>query len=309
MRYFPARTLLLILVTAASAWSQTPPPAPPASDPEEPDYAFVTGGPFTQLRKSIQFIHQFGYGTRGRNVLGGRQHDDEFLFFLRTEWGMTDRWELDIITPAAGSRQRLNGTTLSSRYAFADSVIGARYRFLREEDSPITLTMGPQVILPTGSFAKGTGSGSAGLAWDVSAAKDWGGPAFMFYSLNYSVLPSANDPTPGSSRDFALHNATWATALVFRPVERESRSGATHDVHVFLEAGGSYGHVVDPGVVAGTRRGELSWVFSPGIRYGFLTARKTLVEFGVAVPIGLGPNGPKRGFIIQVQFERVFGLQ
>jgi len=288
------------------------PPAPGGSsseEPEEPDFAFVSGGPFTQLKNSVQFIHQTGYRTRRFSVPGGRVNEDEFLFFLRTEYGITDRWELDIITPGAGSRTRLNGATTGSDYAFADSILGVRYRLLKEDTAPITLTMGPQVILPTGSVRRGTGSASGGLAWDVAAAKDWGGPVFLFSSLNYSVLPSAEDTTPGSRENFSLNGLTFATALGLRALEKPSRSGGNHDVHIFLEAGGEWAQQVVPGVTTGTREGELAWVFSPGVRYGFLTAKKTLVEIGITFPIGLGPNGPKKGIVIQFQFERLFGAQ
>lgn len=294
--------LLVCLVIALGPCAR----AQGASDPEEPDYAFVAGGPYTQLKNSIQVIHAFNYGTRRLRLPSGTRNEDEFLFFLRTEWGFTDRLELDVITPGAGSRERVNGTTVSSDYGFSDSVIGLRYRLLTEENSPLTLTMGPQVILPTGSVRRGTGNGSAGFAWDVSAAKDWGGPMFLFSSVNYSVLPAADDTTPGSTRSFTLHGAEWATAVGLRALERRV-NGTNHDVHVFLEGSGAWGHEVEPGIAVGTRRGALSWLVAPGVRYGFLTSGKTLVEVGVSVPIGLGPNGPKKGIVIQFQFERVFG--
>jgi len=315
--------LLAGLLAPASAMAQTAPtapsqapkqqPAPSAAatkaEPEEPDFAFVSGGPFTQLKNSFQFIHQTGYGTRRFAVPAGRLSEDQFHFFLRTEYGITDRWELDIITPGAGSRTGLNGVTTGSDYAFADSILGVRYRLLKEDTAPITLTMGPQVILPTGSVRRGTGSGSGGFAWDVAAAKDWGGPVFVFSSLNYNVLPSADDTTPGSSANFALQGLTFASALGIRTLERPSRSGGNHDVHVFLEAAGDWAQQVAPGFTTGTREGELSWVFSPGVRYGYITPKKTLVEIGITFPIGLGPNGPKKGFVIQFQFERLLGEQ
>jgi len=59
-------------------------------------------------------------------------------------------------------------------------------------------------------------------------------------------------------------------------------------------------------LTGGSRRGVLSWVTSAGVRYGFQTPRKTLIEIGVAVPIGLGPNGPKKGILVQFQFEKLF---
>jgi hypothetical protein len=62
-------------------------------------------------------------------------------------------------------------------------------------------------------------------------------------------------------------------------------------------------------VATGVRAGELAWTFAPGLRYGYITSRKTLVEIGVSLPLGLGPNGPKRGVIIQFQIEKLFGEQ
>ena len=276
------------------------------SESEEPDFAFISGSGYTQVKESIQFIHQTAYGTRRFALPGGRRNKDEFLFFFRTEWGFTDRLELDVVAPVTGSRERLNGRTLSSDYGISDSILGLRYRLLKEVNAPFTLTTGPQLILPSGRVRRGTGLGSAGFAWDVAASKDWRGPAFLYSTFNYRVLPSADDTTPGSARQFTLHGLAWATALGLRALERP-RSGSKHDVHIFLEAGGAWEQEIVPGVDVGTRQGKLSWVVSPGVRYGFFTARKTLTEIGVAAPIGLGANGPKKGFVVQFQFENVFG--
>jgi len=299
---------LALLIAGIAPLCNAQPPSAPArpSEPEEPDYAFIAGGPYTQIKNSIQVIHASSYGTRRFTLPGGNRNEDSFLFFNRTEWGFTGRLELDVITPFSGSRERVNGSTTTSDYGFADSIIGVRYRLLTEDNRPFTLAMGPQVILPTGSVRKGTSDGSPGFAWDVAAAKDWGGPVFVISSFNYKVLPSADDTTPGSSREFALHGLSWATAIGLRALEREA-GGNNHDIHVFLEGGGSWGHEIEPGTTVGTRNSSLSWVAAPGVRYGFLTTRKTLVEIGVSFPIALGPNEPKKGFIIQFQFEKVFG--
>lgn len=299
------RLLVIAGLCAGPALAQTAGTSPQA-EPEEPDFAFLAGGPYTQMKNSLQLIHATTYATRGVAAPGGRRHADEFLFFFRTEWGFTDRLELDVITPAGGRRERQNGATLASDYAFADSIVGLRYRLLTEERFPFTLTMGPQLILPTGSVRRGTGAGSAGFAWDVSAAKDWGGPVFLYTSSRYTLLPSADDPTPGASGRHTLHGVEWATAVGLRPLER-AVDGSRHDVHIFLEGAGEWTQQVVPGITAGVRRGVLSWTCAPGVRYGFLTSRKTLVEIGVAAPIGLGPNGPKAGIIVQFQFERFFG--
>jgi hypothetical protein len=295
--------LIGALLLAFSAQAQTP---GQTSEPEEPDYAFLTGGPFTQLKNSIQIIHVTSFATRGYPSPGGRWNADEFVFFTRTEWGFTDRLELDVITPALWSRERQGGATLTSNAGYADTILGVRYRLLREETAPITLTMGPQIILPTGSAERGTGAGSPGFAWDVSAAKDWGGPVFVFSSLNYSVLPRARDPAQPSAQRFALHGLEWAIAIGLRALEHTAAGGAKHDVHVFFEGLGNWEHQIETAGLSTGRTAALAWAVAPGLRYGFLTRGLTLTEIGIAIPIGLGPNGPKWGILVQFQFERVF---
>ncbi len=254
----------------------------------------------------MQFIHQTAFGTRRFiDPSGARRNEDEFLFFQRVEYGLTDRWEFDFVLPAAGSRTRINGRTAMSDYAIADGLVGIRYQFLSEGRARIALAMGPQVIFPSGSARRGTGNGSAGYAWDVAASKDWRGPLFLYTTFNYHASPSAADTTPSSPRRFLLQGAAWATALGIQAVERPSR-GRKHDLHVLLEAGGAWDQEVESGARIGQPRGKLSWTVSPGVRYGLLTSRRTLVEIGVATPVGLGPNGPKRGIVIQFQYEVYF---
>jgi hypothetical protein len=301
------RAVAAVLFICPMVQAQTAPARKP--EPEEPDFAFVSGSAYTQVKKSMQIIHQTGFGTRRVTDLLGPRNDDAFLFFQRVEYGFTDRLELDIMFPVAGSRTRRNGATLTSDYGMTDAVIGARYRMLDEETAPVTVAMGPQIIFPSGSAQKGTGFGGTGFAWDVSVSKDWGGPVFLFNTINYHVIPSGEDTTTGSTKKFALHGTTWATAIGLRPLERGAKDGSKHDLHGFLELGANWQQSVDPGVTSGTRVGELAWTFAPGLRYGYITSRKTLVEIGVSLPIGLGPNGPKRGVIIQFQFEKLFSEQ
>lgn len=296
------------LLLAAAARAQTRPPSPVASEvePEEPDFAFIAGSAYLQGKNSIQFIHQTAYGTRRfREADGSRRNEDELLFFQRAEYGLTDSWELHLVLPAAGSRTRLNGRTVASDYALADGRVGVRYQFLTEGQAPFALAMGPQVIFPSGSVRKGTGNGSTGFAWDVGASKDFHGPLFVYLTSNYHAAPWAADTTPGSPRRFLLQGADWAVALGVRAIERRIR-GHKHDLHLFFEGGGAWKQEVEPGPTAGEQRGKLSWVFSPGVRYGFLTSRRTLLEIGAAMPIGLGPNGPKRSMVIQFQYEFYF---
>lgn len=281
-------------------------PKLPADDeePEEPDFAFVAGGPYTQKKNSVQFILPSQWGRR-RSVVGGSILDRaEFGTLLRTEWGFTDRLELDLIVPAQGARERLDEITINSNFSLADAVLGARYRLLRESSAPFTLTTGPQIILPSGSPLRGTGFDTVGYAWDVAAARDWGGPLFLYTSFNYSFYPSVRDSSPGARRNFNLHDLFWGTALGLRMLEKP-RGTSHHDIHLFLEYG--LGRQETPGATA--KVAEVQTVIAPGVRYGFLTRTKKLFEIGVSIPVGLNRNTPRGGVILQIQFENLFGYR
>ncbi len=293
----------LICVFPADLAAQTPAQAKP--EPEEPDFAFISSSAYTQVKQTMQIIHQSAYGTRRFLVPGGSLHEDQYQFFQRVEYGITDRWETDLQLPVQGSRTRFNGSTIDSSHSLADGLIGVRYRFLDEEKAPVTLAMGPQVIFPSGSVSQGTGTGSVGFAWDLAVSKDWRGPLFFYAAANYHAFPRAQDPTPGSSERFLLNGVNFSTALGIQALER-NRGSAHHDIHAYVEGGGAWEQQVNPGTTVGARQGQLFWLISPGIRYGHLSSRKTLIEIGFAAPIGLGPNGPKRSFLIQFQYEFYF---
>ncbi len=296
---------------SGAAGEQIAPQAVPAGaaddEPEEPDFAFIAGGPYTQKKQSIQFIFSGQWGRR-RSSLGGFALDHaEFGTLLRTEWGLTDRWELDIIFAADGERNRLGGTTVESDFALSDTVLGARYRLLDEASAPLTLAMGPQIIIPTGNLLRGTGFEKTGYAWDLAAAKDWGGPVFLYSSLNYSFFPSVNGFGGATGRAINLQNVFWATALGLRPFERPHGT-SHHDIHLFLEYGLGREEGLESGPNGPVKVSGTQTLFAPGIRYGVLTRTKKLLEIGVSFPLGLSQNTPRAGIILQIQFERFLGI-
>jgi len=281
--------LLALLMTAV------PCPAQDAEEPEEPDFFFLTGGPFTQKKHSPQVIwanqwfRQRRAGVRSRAYLGAG----------RAEWGFTDRLEADFEFGALALRDRDAGVTTLSANGADDLLFGVRYRFLSESSAPFTLTMGPQVIAPTASRARGLGTGRAGYAWDAAAAKDWGGPVFLAASLNVSWTPDVPALPNGSGPRFDVSTIEWGAALGWRALERPGSNEAHHDLHVLFELGGARADDIEDG-----DRGRATEVlFSPGLRYGFLSRRGSLTEIGIAFPVGLTRAAPDWGVLLQFQFE------
>jgi hypothetical protein len=204
----------------------------------------------------------------------------------------------DSWTDAGAVHQQENG--------FGDTTLGLRYRFLKEDSYPVTLTFGPQLLLPTGKVSADFGNGGLGLAWDLSMAREWNRLIFTYLNLNYATTFNAVDPTPASLQNFTLHNFFWAIALGFRPVERDGARGDHHCVHVYFELAGTLGQSVDQGLLIGNKMTQNTFLIAPGLRYGYLTKNKTLTEIGLAAPVGFGQNSPTWGLMLQTQFEYGF---
>ncbi|MBI4466017.1 MAG: hypothetical protein HY656_01145 [Acidobacteria bacterium] len=264
-------------------------------EPEEPDFFFLVGGPYTQKKSSPQVIwaNQWLF-DRSRPV---RTRD--YVGAGRFEWGLTDRLEFDLEFGALASRERALGFTTFSERGADDLLVGVRYRLLREPRFPFTLTTGPQLIAPVASRRRGLGTGEVGYAWDVAAARDWGGPVFFAAAVNLSWRPDVPAFPNGSGTGFDLSALEWGVALGLRPLERPTAGGANHDLHLLLELGGAR----EDDLEAGRRVRSTPVQFAPGLRYGFLSSSGSLTEIGVSFPVGLTGSAPDWGVIWQMQFE------
>ncbi|MGH9863756.1 MAG: hypothetical protein ACRD35_10070 [Candidatus Acidiferrales bacterium] len=280
------------LLLATPAFSQ--PPAT-SDEPEEPDFFFFTGGPYTQKKNSPQIIWANRWFLARSPGFSAREYEGAGRF----EWGLTDRLEADFEFGALAVRERTLGVTTFSGGGADDLLFGVRYRLLREDSAPFTLTTGPQVIAPLASRRNGLGTGKVGYAWDLAVAKDWGGPLFLISSANLRLTPGVPAFPDSSGPKFDLTRIAWGTALGWRALERPAAEGVNHDIHVFFELAGAR----EDSLAGGTRERSTALLFSPGLRYGFLSRAGRLAEIGFAFPVGLTGSAPDWGLVLQIQYE------
>lgn len=278
-------TIVIVAMCTTGALS-----AQEVSDPEEPDFFFLTGGPYTQQKYSPQIIWATQWLHHG-SVLSMQ----EFTSRARFEFGVTDRLEADFELGARSTRQELQGVRLVENELEA-ALIGARYRILTEETSPLTLTAGPQITIPLPNNSIWENRPSYGV--DLTAAKDWGGPVFAAASLNWHLTPGVRAYEQSPDRA-SLDQLSYAVALGFRPLERTTQSATKHDIHLFMEALRSSEETVESGAIS---REALAFL-APGVRYGFSNKSGVLTELGIAIPLGLTRVSPDWGVLVQFQME------
>src|SRR5439155_11150594 len=124
-----------------------------------------------------------------------------------------------------------------------------------------------------------------------------------YASANWARVPDVNDPTPGSNRELDVDSLSYAFALGWKAIESWD-NGYLHDVHVYAEFGGFLDGDIVPAAAAGedarVHQTE-SFVFAPGIRYGFKTPANRLFEIGISVPIGIDRDAADWAVLVQLQ--------
>lgn len=290
--------LFLLCAAAAPAWAQERP------EPEEPGFAFLTGRPYTQDAGLLQVLWTT-HASKDTFHLQGISHQIWVMEnTLRLEWGLTDDLEIDLLSGWAFSTGSVDGTPVGDERGLMDSMLGVRYRILDEAWAPLTLTFGPQLLIPTGDPDKGFGTGGIGTAFDLTLAKDWGGSFFAFASAAYELTPGVDDPVSNSDRTFTLDAFTYAFALGTRLMKRSGIPGALdEDLHFLLEVRGAREHRLER-TAAGTRRslsGPLE--MGLGLRYGIVFPDRRLVEVGLLVSLGLNEAADDAALVLQIQWQ------
>jgi hypothetical protein len=281
------KALILTFVFGLSGGYATPQDTP---SPEEPDFFFLTGGPYTQAKHSPQVI----WASRWLHSRNQAATVSELVDAGRVEFGVTDYLETDFEFGATRTTEALPGLTQTDTQ-FDGMMLGARYRILREDFAPITLTIGPQLLIPNRTDRPWETGYGYGL--DLTAAKDWGGPVFAVASLNWRNTPGVRTERQGP--ELALQQLSYGFAFGMRPIEAVTESDSKHDLHLFAEVNCSK----EDELVGDGKSTSTSVFFAPGVRYGFLNKRGILAEIGVSFPVGLNRDAPDRGTFLQLQIE------
>lgn len=216
----------------------------------------------------------------------GRRGSSDFDFAFTQEWPVgTIRHQLSYDIPV---------TRIGSRTGIGD--VGINYRYQIAGDGASQLAIAPRIslLLPTGDWKRGHGSGGAGAEVNLPVSYVLSPALVTHFNLGAAGTPSARN-TAGDRAGVFEWNAAQSTIIT-----------ASSKIQPMLEIVYARGSEV-----AGEDRTEKteSFVIAPGLRGAMNFKSGLQIVPGFSVPLGVGPSRGERGFFLYLSFEHQFKRQ
>ena len=190
-----------------------------------------------------------------------------WTFAFTQEWPLgTQLHQLSYTVPF----QRTGAPVQSS--GFGDAAVNYRYQLL-PADSRVAVAPRLSLILPTGSRARGLGTGGVGAQLNLPISVVLGSTLVSHWNAGVAAVPRATTYNLGASMIWLAHPT----------------------FNVMLEAAWT-----------GQSAGGASFVVNPGIRWAYNFASGLQIVPGLAIPIGVGPSEGARAAFLYLSFEHRF---
>jgi hypothetical protein len=259
-----ALLMLLLLVGATGAAAQNTP------GPIE-DNSFLIEEAYNQDPHVIQYINTFY-----------RQRDGNWGYNFTNEF------------PVKGMRNQfsysININRVDGRTAMGDALLNYRYQLvgMKEEDR---LAISPRLslILPTGSWRKGTGTGAVGYQFDFPLSYKLTKKIVTHWNAGTTVTPHSRDTNGDRSTTTAFNLGQSTIYMVSNRFNLMLENYWVHNQNVVGK------NVTTP---------SETFLVSPGVRWAYNYKSGLQIVPGVAVPLGVGPSRGERGILLYLSFEK-----
>jgi hypothetical protein len=260
----PRLFLILVFVLAGNVIAQNTP------GPIE-DNSFLIEEAYNQDPHVIQYINTFY-----------RQRDGNWGYNFTNEYpvkGMRNQFSYSI------NINRVDGKT-----AMGDTLLNYRYQLvgMKEEDR---LAISPRfsVILPTGSWRKGTGTGAVGYQFDFPLSYKLTKKLVTHWNAGTTFTPHSRD-TAGDRANTTAYNLGQST--IYMVSNRFNLMLENYWVHAQ--------NVIRPNKTGPSE----TFLVSPGVRWAYNLKSGMQIVPGVAMPLGVGPSHGERGVLLYLSFEK-----
>jgi hypothetical protein len=267
---------VLIAIIAASGLEAQQPDTASSQEPGIQDNSFLVEEAYNQEAGVVQHISTF-QGHRGTS---------DFDFAFTQEWPIGSiRHQLSYDIPIA---------RIGSRTGIGDVGINYRYQILGDGTTRLAIAPRFSVILPTGDWKRGRGSGGASAEINLPVSYVLSRSIVTHFNLGAAGIPSARN----SAGDRAgIFDWSAAQSTIFT---------ASSIIQPMLEIVYSRGSEV---VARDRTETAESFFVAPGLRAAINFKSGLQVVPGFSVPLGVGPSDGERGFFLYLSFEHPFKRQ
>lgn len=238
------------------------------------DNSFLLEEAYNQEAGVVQHIQSFMYMKKSK----------DWVYTFTQEWPVPDEThQLSYTIPMV----RL--TDPSNASGVGDIALNYRYQAILKDN--IALSPRLSVILPTGDYKKGHGTGSVGIQANIPLSVELSEKYVTHWNIGATY--TAHSKEPGGTRANTT-GFNYGASLIHL---------ATENLNLMLEAAGTRSEMIQPD---GSKIGEKTFFINPGVRFARNYSSGLQIVPGISIPIGIGPSAGKYGILFYLSFEHPF---
>lgn len=235
------------------------------------DNSFLLEEAYNQEAGVVQHIQSFMYLKKSKS----------WVYTFIQEWPVPkETHQLSYTIPV------MHMTDPESSTGFGDVALNYRYQAVLKDH--IALSPRLSVVLPTGDYKKGYGTGAVGLQVNIPLSVELSDKLVTHWNIGTTFTPNTKE-AGGAKADTTSFN--YGASLIYL---------ATQNFNLMLEAVGTSGESVQ---ADGSKLQMDTFFINPGVRYAINCKSGLQIVPGISVPIGIGPSAGEYGGLAYLSFE------
>lgn len=238
------------------------------------DNSFLIEEAYNQEDGVIQHIQTFQY----------LQTSKSWVYTFTQEWpvpGQTHQLSYTIPVNHFGSPADQTG--------IGDIAINYRYQALM--DDRVAFSPRLTILLPTGDYKKGLGTGATGIQTNLPLSVDINEFWATHWNFGGSFIPGAKEAGDSTADTMAIHSGF---SFIYFPSYR---------LNLMFEAVWDY---IETPLAGGGKTGGDTFFINPGLRFATDYESGLQMVSGIAFPIGVGPSKGEYGVLLYLSLEHSF---
>ncbi len=239
------------------------------------DNSFFIEEAYNQEPGIVQHIQSYQYNS----------NDSSWFYTFTQEWPLHGKkHQISFLFPV------MHLTDNTSDTGTGDILINYRYQLIDKEK----LSISPRfsVILPTGDYKKGFGTGSWGFQTNIPLSVELSDQFVTHWNIGLTVTPGAREPGGGSANTLGFNygaSIIWLTSENFNLM---FEAAGTNNEYVIADY---MGRISTPK--------EDSFFINPGMRFAINCDSGLQIVPAISFPIGVGPSEGENGVFFYLSFE------